>query len=143
MDRQHLVLSAARSQALSMPSSLARMADLGEPHPKSLQNSYRSSVAMQWTDTLVIGVASSALFDLHRIACRLRRARRRRVQVVSGGAVRRATCPWYCVPVHKEVAGLNDLATGPSPVVEVIVLSRNDPKLGLESCTQSRHTVFR
>ncbi|WP_028652635.1 5'-nucleotidase [Nocardioides halotolerans] len=81
-------------------------------------------------DTLVIGVASSALFDLaecHAVfeeqgedAYRDFQEKNYEVQLAPGVAF----------PFIKRLLALNDLAKGATPIVEVIVLSRNDPETG-------------
>ena len=81
-------------------------------------------------DTLVIGVASSALFDLaesHAVfeghgedAYRDFQEEHYDVQLQPGIAF----------PFIKRLLALNDLSEATTPIVEVIVLSRNDPETG-------------
>lgn len=85
---------------------------------------------MRWDDTLVIGVASSALFDLsesHAVFTEHGEDEYRSFQEAHYDS---QLPPGIAFPFIRRLLGLNDLATGSSPVVEVIVLSRNDPETG-------------
>lgn len=94
------------------------------------RNSYGGIVAMQWTDTLVIGVASSALFDLTESNAVFEEQGEDKYRSFQEAQYEEQLAPGIAFPFIRRLLGLNDLATGSSPVVEVIVLSRNDPETG-------------
>jgi 5'-nucleotidase len=90
----------------------------------------RLSMAMQWDDTLVIGVASSALFDLSESHAVFTEHGEDEYRSFQEAQYESQLAPGIAFPFIRRLLGLNDLATGSSPVVEVIVLSRNDPETG-------------
>lgn len=94
------------------------------------RNSYGCIVAMQWTDTLVIGVASSALFDLTESNAVFEEQGEDKYRSFQEAHYEEQLGPGIAFPFIRRLLALNDLATGSSPVVEVIVLSRNDPETG-------------
>lgn len=85
---------------------------------------------MQWTDTLVIGVASSALFDLTESNAVFEEQGEDKYRSFQEAHYEEQLGPGIAFPFIRRLLALNDLATGSSPVVEVIVLSRNDPETG-------------
>ncbi|WP_228941612.1 5'-nucleotidase [Nocardioides sp. Leaf374] len=85
---------------------------------------------MQWDDTLVIGVASSALFDLSESHAVFTEHGEDEYRSFQEAQYESQLPPGIAFPFIRRLLGLNDLATGSSPVVEVIVLSRNDPETG-------------
>ena len=85
---------------------------------------------MQWDDTLVIGVASSALFDLSESHAVFTEYGEDEYRSFQEAQYESQLPPGIAFPFIRRLLGLNDLATGSSPVVEVIVLSRNDPETG-------------
>lgn len=88
---------------------------------------------------LVVGVASSALFDLTDADTVFREdgeARYREYQEVHIGD---ALEPGVAFPFIKRLLSLNDLAQDRAPLVEVIVLSRNDPETGLRVMRSVAH----
>lgn len=83
------------------------------------------------TEMLVVGVASSALFDLtesDQVFNERGEASYRQYQEEHIEDVLR---PGVAFPFIKRLLSLNDLAVGATPLVEVIVLSRNAPETGL------------
>lgn len=85
---------------------------------------------MRWDDTLVIGVASSALFDLSESHAVFAEHGEDEYRAFQEAQYESQLAPGIAFPFIRRLLGLNDLATGSSPVVEVIVLSRNDPETG-------------
>jgi 5'-nucleotidase len=85
---------------------------------------------MQWNDTLVIGVASSALFDLSESHGVFTEHGEDEYRSFQEAQYESQLPPGIAFPFIRRLLALNDLATGPAPVVEVIVLSRNDPETG-------------
>lgn len=87
-------------------------------------------MGIQWSDTLVIGVASSALFDLTESHAVFDEHGEDEYRSFQEAQYDEQLAPGIAFPFIRRLLGLNDLATGSSPVVEVIVLSRNDPETG-------------
>lgn len=82
-------------------------------------------------DKLVVGVASSALFDLsasHAVFVEHGEDAYRQYQDEN---IAKALSPGVAFPFIKRLLSLNNLSAAESPLVEVIVLSRNDPETGL------------
>ena len=82
-------------------------------------------------DRLVIGIASSALFNLadaDAIFVRCGEEAYRRHQEVH---LDEAFAPGVAFPFIQRLLSLNDLASADDPLIEVIILSRNDPDTGL------------
>lgn len=91
----------------------------------------RSRVAYDLEKMLVVGVASSALFDLsdaHAVFLEHGEARYREYQEEN---IDQTLEPGVAFPFIKRLLSLNDLSQDGTPLVEVIVLSRNDPETGL------------
>ena len=81
-------------------------------------------------ETLVIGIASSALFDLtesHTVFTERGEDAYRDFQEENYDVPLQ---PGVAFPFIRRMLGLNDLGERASPVVEVVVLSRNDPETG-------------
>ena len=92
--------------------------------------SYGVRVGVIGDDTLVIGVASSALFDLaesHAVFGEHGEDAYRDFQEQHYDVQLR---PGIAFPFIKRLLELNDLSEATTPIVEVIVLSRNDPETG-------------
>lgn len=87
-------------------------------------------MAIQWTDTLVIGVASSALFDLTESHAVFNEQGEDAYRSFQEEQYEEQLAPGIAFSFIRRLLGLNDLTSGSSPVVEVIVLSRNDPETG-------------
>jgi 5'-nucleotidase len=88
-------------------------------------------VAYELENRLVIGLASSALFDLsesHKVFERDGEEVYRKYQEEN---LDEQLAPGVAFPFIKRLLSLNDLSEPGDPLVEVIVLSRNDPDTGL------------
>ncbi|MGL4745968.1 MAG: 5'-nucleotidase [Dermatophilaceae bacterium] len=83
------------------------------------------------TNRLVIGIASSALFDLAEGDKVFRRDGEEAYRKHQEKHLDDALSPGVAFPFVHRLLSLNDLADADNPVVEVIVLSRNDPDTGL------------
>lgn len=82
-------------------------------------------------DMLVIGVASSALFDLSESDAVFRERGESKYREYQEQHLDETLRPGVAFPFVQRLLSLNDLATDGRPLVEVIVLSRNDPDTGL------------
>lgn len=80
---------------------------------------------------LVVGVASSALFDLTESDEIFRTKGEDAYRKYQEGRIDETLAPGVAFPFLQRLLGLNDLRTPGDPVVEVIVLSKNDPTTGL------------
>lgn len=80
---------------------------------------------------LVIGIASSALFDLSESDAVFRQEGEEAYRVYQAEHLGDAFAPGIAFPFVRRLLSLNDLADPEDPLVEVIVLSRNDPDTGL------------
>ncbi len=80
---------------------------------------------------LVVGVASSALFDLTDADAVFRESGEAKYREFQEEHYDDTLEPGVAFPFIKRLLSLNDLSEGPAPLVEVIVLSRNDPETGL------------
>jgi 5'-nucleotidase len=90
-------------------------------------------MAYDLANRLVIGVASSALFDLAESDAVFREQGEQAYRVFQEANLDKPLGAGVALPFIKRLLTLNDLSTGPDegPLVEVIVLSRNDPDTGL------------
>jgi len=79
---------------------------------------------------LVVGVASSALFDLQESDKVFRLEGESAYREYQEEHIADTLAPGVALPFIKRLLSLNDLRPG-DPLVEVIVLSRNDPETGL------------
>ncbi|MFJ5232361.1 5'-nucleotidase [Kitasatospora sp. NPDC088391] len=80
---------------------------------------------------LVVGIASSALFDLAESDRVFREDGEEAYRAYQERNVDITLAPGTAFPFVKRLLSLNDLAAADDPLVEVIVLSRNDPDTGL------------
>jgi 5'-nucleotidase len=80
---------------------------------------------------LVIGIASSALFDLAESDAVFRREGEESYRVYQREHLDETLGPGVAFPFIRRILSLNDLAPEGDPLVEVIILSRNDPDTGL------------
>lgn len=82
-------------------------------------------------DRLVIGVASSALFDLAESDAVFRTQGEAAYRLYQEAHLVDTLAPGVAFPFIRRLLSLNDLGDATDPLVEVIVLSRNDPDTGL------------
>ncbi|MTB70931.1 5'-nucleotidase [Arsenicicoccus sp. MKL-02] len=82
-------------------------------------------------DVLVVGVASSALFDLTDSDAVFRSMGESEYRRYQEEHIDNLLEPGVAFPFIKRLLSLNDLGSPDAPLVEVIVLSRNDPETGL------------
>ncbi|MFF2632395.1 5'-nucleotidase [Microbacterium sp. NPDC058021] len=87
---------------------------------------------------LVVGVASSALFDLSDADQVFREHGEARYREHQQKHIANALQPGVAFPFIKRLLSLNDLSDD-EPLVEVIVLSRNDPETGLRVMRSVAH----
>lgn len=80
---------------------------------------------------LVIGVASSALFDLEESDKVFREKGEKKYRNFQEKNIDNKLKPGVAFPFIKRILSLNDLSPDDQPLVEVIVLSRNDSETGL------------
>ncbi|MGW6948187.1 5'-nucleotidase [Streptomyces xanthophaeus] len=80
---------------------------------------------------LVIGIASSALFDLTDCDAVFREQGRAAYRAFQEAHVDDVLAQGVAFPFVRRLLSLNDLAEPSDPLVEVIILSRNDPDTGL------------
>jgi 5'-nucleotidase len=90
------------------------------------------------SDRLVVGVASSALFDLTESDAFFRAYGEAAYRQYQDERLDEALPPGVAFPFVKRLLGLNDLREE-SSLVEVIVLSQNDPNTGLRVMRSIRH----
>lgn len=88
-------------------------------------------MAYELDNILVVGVASSALFNLAEADKVFRDFGEDRYREYQEANIANPLRPGAAFPFIKRLLSLNDLATGKEPLVEVIVLSSNDPETGL------------
>jgi 5'-nucleotidase len=81
-------------------------------------------------DRLVVGVASSALFDLSESDAYFRKYGEAKYGIYQDERVDDTLQPGVAFPFIQRLLNLNDLRPG-DPLVEVIILSHNDPMTGL------------
>ncbi|GAA3462713.1 5'-nucleotidase [Saccharothrix longispora] len=96
-------------------------------------------MAYDLNNRLVVGIASSALFDLKKSD---KVFREQGVAMYRDYQERRADKPLkpgVAFPFVKRLLALNDLATKEDPLVEVIVLSKNSPDTGLRVMRSIQH----
>lgn len=80
---------------------------------------------------LVIGIASSALFDLTESDSYFLDHGELEYRVYQDERIDQTLEPGYAFPFIERLLSLNDLRDNDNPLVEVIVLSKNDPSTGL------------
>lgn len=88
---------------------------------------------------LVVGVASSALFDLAEADAMFREHGETRYRDYQEQHIADPLRPGVAFPFIKRLLSLNDLSEDGTPLVEVIVLSRNDPETGLRVMRSIAH----
>ncbi|MBP2453008.1 5'-nucleotidase [Mycolicibacterium lutetiense] len=81
-------------------------------------------------DRLVVGVASSALFDLAKSDAYFKKHGEAKYRVYQDKRLDKTLQPGVAFPFIQRLLALNDLRPG-DPLVEVIILSHNDPMTGL------------
>ncbi len=82
------------------------------------------------SDKLVVGVASSALFDLAESDAYFREHGEAKYRTYQDERIDETLEPGVAFPFIQRLLNLNDLRPG-NPLVEVIILSHNDPMTGL------------
>ncbi|MGQ4486038.1 5'-nucleotidase [Streptomyces sp. 372A] len=87
--------------------------------------------AYELTNRLVIGIASSALFDLSESDAVFREQGEESYRAYQAEHLDHTLRPGVAFPFIRRLLSLNDLREENDPLVEVIVLSRNDPDTGL------------
>jgi 5'-nucleotidase len=88
---------------------------------------------------LVVGVASSALFDLSEADAVFREHGEAKYRDYQEAHIADGLEPGVAFPFIKRLLSLNDLSPDGTPLVEVIVLSRNDPETGLRVMRSIAH----
>lgn len=88
-------------------------------------------VAYELDDRLVIGVASSALFDLGEADRVFHERGETEYRAYQEEHLDDTLKPGIAFPFIRRLLALNNLAPDDDPLVEVIILSRNDPDTGL------------
>ncbi|MEB4616353.1 5'-nucleotidase [Leucobacter sp. M11] len=88
---------------------------------------------------LVLGVASSALFDLAEADAVFQEQGEARYREYQEAHLDHPLQPGAAFPFITRLLSLNDLAPDDAPLVEVIVLSRNDPDTGLRVMRSIAH----
>jgi 5'-nucleotidase len=90
-------------------------------------------------DRLVIGLASSALFDLTESGAVFEEKGEETYRAYQEEHVNEPLPPGAAFPFIKRLLSLNDIAEQNDPLVEVIVLSKNDPDTGLRVMRSIHH----
>ena len=88
---------------------------------------------------LVIGIASSALFDLAESDTVFRDEGEESYRSYQEAHVDEPLAPGVAFPFIQRLLSLNDIACADDPLVEVIVMSRNDPDTGLRVMRSIAH----
>jgi len=96
-------------------------------------------MAYDLSGRLVIGVASSALFDLAESNAVFEEKGEAAYREYQEKKIDDTLSPGVAFPFVKRLLSLNDLADVGDPLVEVIVLSRNDPDTGLRVMESIEH----
>lgn len=90
-------------------------------------------------DRLVIGLASSALFDLTESGAVFEEKGEEAYRTYQEEHLDQPLLPGTAFPFIKRLLSLNDIADPDDPLVEVIVLSKNDPDTGLRVMRSIQH----
>lgn len=90
-------------------------------------------------DRLVVGIASSALFDLAESDAVFHDEGEESYRRYQEDHLDQHLMPGVAFPFIQRLLSLNDLASGDDPLVEVIVMSRNDPDTGLRVMRSIAH----
>lgn len=96
-------------------------------------------MSYELTGRLVLGVASSALFDLRESHAVFETQGEDGYRTYQEGKLGDPLDPGNAFPFIRRLLSLNDLADENDPPVEVIVLSRNDPDTGLRVMRSIQH----
>ncbi|MBB5868432.1 5'-nucleotidase [Allocatelliglobosispora scoriae] len=88
---------------------------------------------------LVVGIASSALFDLAAADDVFRNHGEQAYRKYQEDKLTEPLGPGVAFPFIKRLLSLNDLSGGDGPLVEVVILSRNDPDTGLRVMRSVEH----
>lgn len=88
-------------------------------------------MAYELSQRLVVGIASSALFDLRESDAVFREHGEQKYREYQEQHLDDTLKPGAAFPFVRRLLSLNDLAEAGDPLVEVIVLSKNDPDTGL------------
>jgi 5'-nucleotidase len=97
-------------------------------------------LAYRLDNRLVIGVASSAVFDLREADAVFRSEGEEEYRAYQRKHLEDPLPPGIAFPFIKRILSLNDLCADPSdPLVEVVLLSRNDPDTGLRVMKTIQH----
>nr|WP_024687603.1 5'-nucleotidase [Pseudomonas asturiensis] len=88
---------------------------------------------------LVIGVASSAVFDLRESDAVFKRQGEEEYRTFQEQNLNNPLSKGIAYPFIKRLLSLNDLAEPDDPLVEVVLLSRNDPDTGLRVMKTIEH----
>lgn len=88
-------------------------------------------MAYELTQRSVVGIASSALFDLRESDAIFREHGEHKYREYQEVHVDDTLDPGVAFPFVRRLLSLNDLTEDGDPLVEVIVLSKNDPDTGL------------
>jgi 5'-nucleotidase len=99
----------------------------------------RSELPYDLTDRLVIGIASSALFDLAESDAVFRDQGEESYRRHQEEHLDQALMPGVAFPFIQRLLSLNDLSCADDPLVEVIVMSRNDAETGLRVMRSIAH----
>lgn len=89
------------------------------------------------SDKLVVGVASSAIFDLAESDAYFREHGEAKYRIYQNERINETLEPGVAFPFIQRLLNLNDLRPG-NPLVEVIIMSRNDPMTGLRAMRSVR-----
>ena len=87
----------------------------------------------------MIGIASSALFDLAESDTVFRDEGEESYRSYQGAHLDEPLAPGVAFPFIQRLLSLNDIACADDPLVEVIVMSRNDPDTGLRVMRSIAH----
>ncbi|GAA2085520.1 5'-nucleotidase [Aeromicrobium tamlense] len=88
---------------------------------------------------VVIGIASSALFDLHESDKVFREQKEDAYREFQEERLNDPLAPGVAFDFVRRLLSLNDLAKDRSPLIEVVILSRNDPETGARVMESVRH----
>lgn len=88
-------------------------------------------MAYDLDDKIVVGVASSALFDLDASNAVFEKRGEKGYREYQEQNIDETLNPGVAFPFIERLLSLNDLSDKQSPLIEVIILSRNDPETGL------------
>lgn len=96
-------------------------------------------MSYELSNKLVVGVASSALFDLTESDAVFKSEGESGYREYQAERLNTALEPGTAFPFIRRLLSLNDLRSKDEPLVEVIILSRNDPDTGLRVMHSIKH----